>query len=832
MVALAEKMRMTSFDTLTCQLRAAARTLWRNPGFTATALAMLSLGIGTVSALFSVVDKVLLEPLPYPEPDRLVQLITTSRVGEQSLVSIPKYLFWRDATSSFESMAAFDSSAPEVNLTQGVYPKVLKTARVSSDYFHLFGAKLALGRTFSAREDAPDGPNVAVISDALWREYFGSDSEMVGSRILLDHVPYKVVGVLAPGAHLESPADIWLPLCADPRSVDNIPRVRVVARLQAAVSREEAENDDRLKDFLQTFPPGAVLYGERVKVIPLRDAVVGDVRPALYILMGAVGFVLAISCANTATLLLARANRRTREIAVLMAMGAERKQILFQLLAESVLISLSGGAGSLILGHLAVRGLLAIGPSDLPRIGANGAAITLDWRVFLFTLVVSVLIGILCALIPALNASRTDINVLVKDSTAESGMNFRRNRWRATLMIAEMSVSLVLLAGAGLLIRTFVAKRAINRGFDEQNVLALDMSLNNPRFDQTTQVAQLVRYAERRIQSLSGVSAVATTCALPLIPGLPMPFTILKNEHSLVGRYDGTATWRSVSPQYFKVFQIRLLRGRMFTDEDNEHAPEVVLINRAMVKRYWQEVDANPIGDFIAVGKGLEPGSGDAPRQIIGVIADVRDAGLDREPSIYVPVAQVSDWMNARNNRLMPIIWTIRSDETQPVPAVRIQQELASVSGGQPLGRPRTMHEAIAATSARAQFYMTFLMVFAGVALVLTAAGLYGLMMYSVEQRKRELAIRTALGATPRDVQKMVVGQALRLTFWGTLAGVPLALALVRVTISLIFGIETWDPVTLALVASLLSAVSLFAAYVPSVRASRVNPAAALRSEN
>jgi predicted permease len=829
---------MTLFSTFSWHLQSAARKLWRNPAFTLTALVTLSLGVGSVSALLSVVDKVLLEPLPYPDPSRLVQLITTSQVGQQRLVSIPQYIFWCHTTTSFESMAASDVDGPEVNLTQGPNLKVLKAARISADYFHVFGVQLAIGRTFSAHEDSPEGPRVVVISDGLWRRDFDSDSSLVGRTIFLDNDPYTVVGVLSPGAHLESPADLWLPLCADPHSVDHIARVRVVARLRGHISIEDARKEvgGGLQAFLQKYPPysqfGApALFEEEFSTIPLREAVVGEVRPALYLLMGAVGFVLAISCANTATLLLASASRRTREIAVRIAVGAERKQLLFHFLAESLLLSLSSGVGSLVLGYLGVRGLLAISPSDLPRFGANGSPITLDWRVFFFTLFVSVLVGLLCALIPAAGACRTDISPQVKDSTSQAGMNLQRSRWRSILTIVEVSFSLVLLVGAGLLIRTFVDKRAISRGFDEENVLTLEMSLDNPRFDNTTQVAQLVRYVERRFKAVQGVAAVATTCALPLLPGLPMPFTILRNEHSLLGRYDGTATWRSVSPQYFKVFQIRLLRGRMFTDEDDEKAARVALINRAMMKQFWQEVDANPIGHFISIGKGMEPGSGDAPRQIVGVVVDVRDAGLDREPSMYVPVAQVSDRMNARNNRLLPIIWAIRTDGAQSAPVVRIEQELASLSGGQPLGRPRTMHEAIAASSARTQFYMILLTVFACIALVLTATGLYGLMAYSVQRRSRELAIRMALGATRLDVQGMIVLQALRLTLWGILAGIPSALALARVTISLIFGTATWDPVLLGLVALLLCAVSLAAAYLPSMRACRVDPAVALRSE-
>ncbi len=811
-------------------LFSAARALWRNPGFAVTALATLTLGISTVSALFSVVDKVLLEPLPYPDPDRLVQLIATSNVGEQRLSSIPQFLFWRDTTASFESLAATDVDAPEVGLSQDLRSIPLKAARVSAEYFHLFGAQFVLGRAFSALEDSPQGPKAAILSARVWQRIFHSDASMVGRTVMLDGTPYQVAGVLAPGARLESGADLWLPLCADRRSVDHLGRVRVIGRLRRAVSLAEAQEEvsQGLSTFLGRYPPtsrfGApVLHGEAFQAIPLRDAVVGDVRPALFLLMGSVGFVLAISAANTTTLLLARAGRRTREMAIRIAVGAERRQVLLQYMAESLLLALAAGAAGLVLGHLGVRGFLALSPADLPRVGANGSAIALDGRVVAFTIAVSALLAVVCSLVPALH--------LVKDRIAQAGRGSSRQRLRATLTVAEMAVSLVLLTGAGMMIRTLVAQRAIDRGFDERNVLTVEMALNHPRFQTAAAVAGLVRLGERRLAAIPGIAAVAVTSTLPLMAGMPMPFTILKNDHFLLGRYDGTATWRSVSPQYFRTFQIRLLRGRMFTGDDDENAAGVVLLNRAMVKQYWQHVDANPIGEFITIGNGLEPQSGDTPRQVIGVVADVRDAGLDREPSLYVPVAQVSDWMNARNHRLQPLTWTVRTAGFQPAALARIPRELAALSGGQPLGRVRTMHEAIAASSARTQFYMTLLTVFAVTAVLLTAAGLYGLMAFSVQQRRRELAIRAALGATPRDVQGMVVMQAWRLTLLGTLCGVPLSLALNRVTIGLIFGIRSWDPLVFALVPLALGAVSLLAAYAPSVSASRVNPAHALRVE-
>jgi|SRR5579863_8167548 len=817
-------------------IRYAARTLRRNPDFTVMAIAVLALGIGASTAIFSVVNTVLLDPLPYPQPDRLVQLMTTSPTGDQSVVSIPKFINWRDHTSVFQDMAAYDVGRLGINLTERDYPETLKAARVSADYFRLFGAQVAIGRTFSRQEDRPGGPHVAVIGNGLWRRRLGSDPAPVGTTISLEYETYKVIGVLAPGFTMETPADIWLPLQADPSSNDHIGRVRVAARLQPGVTVEHAQKDvgDTMEPFLRKYAPHSlgeapILFLEQFTAIPLRDAAVGDVRPALYLLIGAVGFVFLISCANVSNLLLARGARRTHEIAIRAALGAQRKQIIRQLLTESVLLSLAGGVLGLALGYAGLRALLATSPGDLPRIGANGSAITLNWRVFLFTMFVSGFTGIVFGLIPAMNASRADVSSLVSDSVSQSGMKFRRNRGRSALLIVEMALALVLLTGAGLLIRTFVAKRTISRGFDEQNVLTMEMSLSGSQFDKTATVAQLVRYAERRLKRLPDVSAVATTCALPLAPSLGMPFTIYKNDQ-MPWRWDGAATWRSVSPGYFNVFRIRLLRGRLFTDDDGEQAAGVALINRAMMKKYWPEVDANPIGEFIIIGKGMGPGMEDAPRQIIGVVADVRDAKLDLEPTMYVPVSQVPDAMNARNNRFLPITWVVRTTGALPSGAAPIQQELHQVSAGLPLERVRTMHEVVAASSARTEFYMMLLLVFAGIAVLLAAVGLYGLMAYSVGQRTREIGIRMAVGAGPDNVRSMVVWQGMRLALLGILIGTPAALALSRVTVSVIFGIKAWDPAVLAMVAFLLGSVALFAAYIPSLRATRVNPSEALRS--
>ncbi len=811
-------------------LRFAARTLRRSPGFACTAVLTLALGIGANTAIFSVVNKVLLEPLPYPDPDRLVQLMSQSAVGSQPIVSIPKYIIWRDLKGVFQSIAAYDAGGPAVTLTGGDYPEAVRAGSVSADYFHLFGGHLEIGRTFSAQEDRPGGARVAVISHRLWRARFHADPALVGRNISLETEPYKVIGILADDFHMDPPADLWLPLQADPASENHIGRVRVAARLAPGVTLKLAQRVMFLSigPFSRRFP-WYLLYREQFTAIPLRDAIVGDVRQALFMLIGAVGFVLLISCANVANLLLARATRRAREFAIRAALGAPRARLVRELLAEGLLLSLAGGVLGLAAGYLGVRALLAVSPIDIPRIGANGSALALDWRVFTFTLLVSVFTGIVFALVPALHASRADVSTLMKDSASQSGMGFRRHYGRSALVVSEMALALILLAAAGLLIRTFIAMRTTDRGFDEQNVLTARMSLAGPQFETTAHVAELVRRAHRRLLAIPGVSAAAGASAVPLEPSVMMPFTIHGHDQSMLGRYHGVASWHSVSPPYFDVFRIRLLRGRLFTEEDGELAAGVVLINRTMYKRYWPDVDANPIGDFITIGRDMGPGLNELPRQVIGVVADVRDAGFNQVPMMYIPVAQLTDAMNARNNRLLPITWVIRTAAGSSPPTAAVQRELRELSGGRPLEPVRTMHELVAASSARTGFYIMLLIPFAVIALLLAAVGLYGLIAYSVQQRTQEIGVRMALGAGPEDVRFMVVLQGMRLAFLGIVAGIPAALALTRVMVHLIFGVPTWDPLVLAAVALLLAAVALLATCLPAIRATRIDPMDALR---
>ncbi len=565
-------------------------------------------------------------------------------------------------------------------------------------------------------------------------------------------------------------------------------------------------------------------------VEPLRDVVVGDVRSALLVLLGAVGLVLLIACANVANLLLARATGRRREIAIRAALGAGQRRIVSQLLTESVLLSAAAGGLGLVLGYAGVRALLAISPGDIPRIGPQGSALTLDWRVLAFTLLISVFTGILFGLLPAFSASREDLSTALNESGGRSGAGLGQSKARSMLVVTEMALSLVLLAGAALLIRTFVALRTVDPGFDAHNVLTMEMSLSGKRFEKTAAVAQLVRDAERRVKSIPGVTALATTYSVPLEPRGSLPFTIegrpLTND-----QYHGAAQTRAVSPRYFEVFRIPLRRGRLFTDRDDGRAQGVVLINEAIARQYWPNGD--PVGERITIGKGLGPALEEPPRQIIGIVGDVRDTGLsrNREPIVYVPTAQLTDDMTARANKGIPTTWAVRT-KTEPYSlSADIQRELRIASGGLPVAHIRSMEQVRVESTARTNFNMTLLSIFAGLAVLLAAIGIYGVMSYAVGQRVHEIGIRMALGARAGDVLSLFLRQGLSLAVVGIAIGLFGAMWLTEAMKSLLFGVSPNDPPTFAMVGALLLLVAAVATYIPARRATKVDPIVALRYE-
>jgi putative ABC transport system permease protein len=796
-----------------------------------TSVLALALGIGANTAIFTVINTVLLQPLSYPEPDRLVTVLRVYPDGKGGGTSIPKFAVWRQHSEVFQYSAAYDFEGPGINLTGGDRPEQIKGIHASAGYFGVFGAPVVLGRAYTEEEDRPGGPKVVVISNGLWRNRYGSDPAMIGRTILLGDEPYTVIGILGPTYKTDVPVDIWLPLQADPNSIDQAHYLSATARLKPGVTLEQAKSAMKMaaEEFRRKFPD-KMDPKESFSAEPLRDTLVGDVRLALLVLLGAVGLVLLIACANVANLLLARATIRKREIALRAALGAGRSRIIAQLLTESLMLSLAGGVFGLILGYVGVRALIAINPGDIPRIGEHGAAVGLDWRVALFTLSVSLLTGILFGLIPAFSAARSDLNITLKESGSRAGTGLRHNKARSILVITEMALALVLLVGASLLIRTFSSLRTVDPGFSTHNVLTMQMSLTGARFEKSAGTDQIVREAERRIAALPGAESVAASCCTPLQGGLDLPFNIAGHAPT-DGHYNGDVQWRDVSPDYFKALRIALIRGRVFTEADTANSAHVVVVNEAMAKRFWPKED--PVGQVITIGRGVGPEFEEPSRQVVGIVASVRETGLDEPdvPSMYVPISQVTDGMTALQNRVIPLTWFIRTSAQPFSLSSAIQMELQAASGGLPVAHIRSMDEVVVESTARANFNMTLLTIFAAIALLLAAIGIYGLMAYSVQQRTQEIGIRMALGASSENVRKMVVVQGMILALIGVFIGAAGSLALTRFMSSLLYGVKAWDPIVLVSAAVMLSVTALLSTYIPARRASRVDPIVSLRYE-
>ncbi len=648
-------------ETFLKDLKHSLRMFRQSPGFSCAAIAALTLGIGANTAIFSVVNTVLLKPLTYPDPDRIVEFLNTSPQGSGGGASVPKFAAWRAQTSVLQDAAAYDDVGPGLNLTGGAYPEQIKGIHVTAGYFRLFGAHLVQGRSFTIEEDSPNGPHVVVLNYGFWKRRFGGNPQIVGKTISLGGDPYVVTGIVGADFHFDPAPDVWIPFQFDLNSDSQANYFSVVGRLKSGVTLEAAKAQLAIaaNQFRRKYPKG---IGEKDSfgAQRLQDSVIGNVRNSLYVLLAAVVCVLLIACANVANLLLVRATGRQREIAIRAAVGAGRGRIIRQLLTESVLLSLVGGAFGLGLGLIGVRVLLSINPGNLPRIGENGSGVALDWRVLLFTLLVSLLVGVLFGLIPALTASRADLNVTLKESTSRSGSGFRQNKARGVLVITQIALALLLLIGSALLIRTFTALRSVNPGFDPHHVLTMRMSLTGQRFQKTDGVAQLSRDAVIRLQALPGVEAAGSTCCLPLEGGFGLAFNVVGRPLDK-GPFTGGAGWINASPHYFDIFKIRVLRGRAFNERDDASGPLVAIINQTMARKFWPKGD--PLTDRIVIGPGVGPAFNEGPRQIVGITSDVRDGGLNAEPFpvMYVPQAQVTDGITALNSSLAPVAWIVRT---------------------------------------------------------------------------------------------------------------------------------------------------------------------------
>ncbi len=816
-------------------VRHSIRVLLKNPGFALVSITALALGIGANTAIFSVVERVLLRPLPYPDSERIMRVRRHFPDGEGDSVSIPKFMAWQKATA-FKSIAAYDPSPLTMNLGASDRPNPVNAVHVTSGFFEVFGVQPILGRTFSASEDSPNAGKFAVLTFNLWKNRLGADAGIIGRSIVLNGEPHTVLGVLPETYQPEPPADLYLPEQFDPNTTNQGNIYHIAGRLRPDASIEQAQAELAvLADRFRAAHPDFMDKMETVAVVPLRVAIGGDVRPALLILTGAVSFVLLIACANVANLLLARAAGRHREIAIRNAVGAGRGRIVQQLLTESGILAICGGAAGLALGAAGIRIMLAFSPGSLPRINDPGhaaSAVTmLDWRVLVFLLAISILTGVVFGLFPAIRISRLDVTSALKESSGRSGTGLKHNRARAALVISEIALAMVLLAGAALMIRTLAGLRHVNPGFDTAGVLTFKVSTSGPRYASTSRVANMIRQATERIEALPGVQFAAVTLNLPMDGSdIDMPFSI-EGRDPQNGKWEGDEQWRLVSAHYFEALRIPLVRGRFFDQRDAANSARVAIVNQAFAKKYWPNEDA--LGKRLMVAKALGADFDEPPREIVGIAGNVTDIGLSNGtiPIMYVPQSQATDGVTKLANSLLPLGWVIRTTTDPMAAAPSVTRELVSLDPQLAPAKLRTMDQVISESMQRDNLNVLLLSVFAALALVLAAIGVYGVMAYSVEQRTQEIGIRMALGADRGNTMKMVLVEGIRIAAIGLAIGAASAYGLTRVLSGFLFGVKAGDPWTFAIVAALLFAVTILATVIPAQRATRIDPIRALRAE-
>ena len=812
-------------ETLLQDLRFGARMLRKNPGFTLITVLTLTLGIGANTAIFSVVNGVLLRPLPYYEPERLVMVWSEQTIPQAQLgvtdysVTNADFLDWRSQNQVFEQVAAMFGHRG--NLMGGGEPESVAALYVSDSLFPLLNARLAVGRAFLPEEDRAGAERVLVLSHGLWLRRYGADPKIIGQKITLDNKAYTVIGVTAPDFQfphrgelpskfkIATKVDLYLPLAFTPAERNDRldDHLAVIARLKPGVSVEQAsvEMSAIARRLAEQYPQTNTDKG--VRLVPLQQQAVGKARTALLVLLGAVGFVLLIACANVANLLLARAATRQKELAIRAALGASRWRVVRQLLSESMLLAISGGAAGLWLAWWGVKLLLAIAPDNLPR----AQDIRLDTRVAGFTLVASLLTGIVFGLLPALQAAKINFGDALKEGGRDAAGLLRR-RLRGFLVVGEVALALVLLIGAGLLIRSFTRLTEVDPGFDPRGILMMDIWPQPPKYT-TSQANAFHQRTLERVRALPGVEAAALVHPAPLsgdqrsagfgIEGLPSPTEEPFN-----------AGLRIISPDFFKTFRIPLVNGRLLAESDDAKAPPVAVVNESLTRLYF--ANENPLGKRIII-------SG-VTRAIVGVVGDVKHSALDEEAKaeLYLPMAQST-------RRQMSLAVRASGDPLQMVAAVRGQ--IRAEDKEMPIFNLQTMERLMDKSVAPRRFNMLLLGVFALVGLALAAVGLYGVISYTVTQRTREIGIRLALGAQRADVRRLVVGEGMKLTLIGALLGLGGALALTRLMKTLLFGVSSTDPLTFIVIAALLLGVALLACWIPARRATKVDPMIALRYE-
>lgn len=812
-----------TMETLFQDLRYAARSLRKSPGFAAVAVLTLAIGIGANTAIFSVVSSVLLRPLPYGEPDRVVMVWNSFSDRDQMSLSAPELMDYRQGIRSLEELAAYRQT--DVNLTGDAEPERLSAARVTANLFDALGTEAMNGRTFTAEEDVSGRDDVVALSHGLWRRRFGGEPSIVGSTIRVDGRLRTVVGVMPASFRLpvdyetEDATQLWVPLALNPddlggrgfHNLQGVGRLRPGATIEQANAELEVLTRRWIEEGIEDLEDFTAF------AVPVQKEVVGDVRHALLVFFGAVGFVLLIACVNVANLLLVRGDTRQKEMALRVALGAGRRRIVRQILTESVLLAIGGGLLGLFLALLGVKVLVALDPASIPRVDQ----VALDGRVLAFTGLVALLTGILFGAIPAFRASRPDLVARLKEGGRSSVLGRSGHRLRSALVIAEIALSVVLVIGAGLMVRSFWELQRIELGLNPESVLTLRLSLPAADYPEATDIVAFYRLLLEQVETLPDVRSAGAAVAVPLASTIgDWGIDIEGRSESMEDRFFGHL--QVVTPDYFEAMGMTRIRGRFVEETDRTDGLPSVVISEAMAERYWPSE--------IAIGKRFRIGGRDGPWfTVVGVVGDVRHNAVVEEalPVMYFPHAQLPLVLGGVSN--MALVIKTASD---PLAATeRVREAIRSMDPNLPVSEIRTMEQIVDTAFSEARFSTLLLGIFAGVALLLGAVGIYGVIAYMVNRRTNEIGIRMALGARTGDVRWLVVRQGAVLALIGIALGLGTALAMTRTLSSLLYEVSTTDPATFVGVALLLGAVALLASYLPARRATRVDAMAALRAE-
>jgi predicted permease len=810
-------------------LKYAVRALRRSPGFALVVVLALALGIGANTAIFSIVNGTLLQPLPYPQPDHLLALFGRfTGIGipkVQNAFSAPELMDVKALNSSLAHVAAFTSTSANVNLNGT--PERIDGALVSPEFFPMLGVQARLGRVFRPEEGQEGRDRVAVISDGLWKRRFGSDPGIVGHKIAMNDLTFEIIGVLPPDFDLPEQTEVWGPLSFNAAALSPNSRgnhgLQVIARVKPELSLAQAHTDlDRVSRTIieqnKQYPYERFNY--TLIANPLLEETVGDIKPALLILLGAVGFVLLIACANVANLLLVRASGREREMAIRTALGAGRARLVRQMLTESLILGLLGGVAGLLFARWGLRALIAVAESSFPRV----AGATMDWRVLSFTFAISLITGLLFGLAPAWHAAHVVTHESLKEGGRGNTASGAAQRVRRVLIVSEIALSLILLAGAGLLIKSFVRLQQVDPGFRPDNVLTMRIALSQQRYVQPAQVAAFYREVLRRVRQLPGVEAAGAISALPLSGQGGSGTTTIDSTAVPMDKTTPELDLRPVMPGYFETMGIGLVKGRFFDDRDAETAAPVAIVDETLAQTFWPNED--PLGKRLRRGGGRQS---QAPwLTIVGVVRHVRMRTLEAPSRMELYWPQVQNPFNSMS-------LTIRTTPEPMTLANAVQTQVLAVDPQQPVYRIRTMNEFLASSIDRRKLSMLLLAIFAGAALALAAVGIYGITSYTVAQRSQEMGVRMALGASRGGILRLVLGQSLTVAAIGVVAGligsIVLTGLLSSMLSSMLFNTTAIDPLTFVLVAGVLIAVTVLASYIPARRATRVDPMVALRYE-